>query len=269
MGTGITEVTNTPTVRLRIHLHRLVQIDAMNQRDLLPKSDTDTLANIKDPVCGMLVTSESVHKLTHDGKAYYFCSAGCHAKFASEPQTYIDKPSADKKNEALAVPIKLLAENAIYTCPMHPEIRQDHPGNCPKCGMTLEPMLPTLDEEENPELVSYQRRFWWTLPMTGVVFILAMFGHRLGWFDMAAQSLMELVLSLPVVSVAAPRVTLPPAAPPPAREPICVLNPVMSRTAPAVFARITAELLPNAPLTFATEATPAFRVPAFTLVGPV
>ena len=199
MGTGITEVTNTPTVRLRIHLHRLVQIDAMNQRDLLPKSDTDTLANIKDPVCGMLVTSESVHKLTHDGKAYYFCSAGCHAKFASEPQTYIDKPSADKKNEALAVPIKLLAENAIYTCPMHPEIRQDHPGNCPKCGMTLEPMLPTLDEEENPELVSYQRRFWWTLPMTGVVFILAMFGHRLGWFDMAAQSWMELVLSLPVV----------------------------------------------------------------------
>ena len=56
---------------------------------------------------------------------------------------------------------------AIYTCPMHPEIRRDHPGNCPKCGMTLEPVLPALgDDEENPELRDFQRRFWWTLPFT-------------------------------------------------------------------------------------------------------
>ena len=88
---------------------------------------------------------------------------------------------------------------AIYTCPMHPEIRQDHPGNCPKCGMTLEPVLPTLDDEENPELVSFEQRFWWTLPLTVVVTTLAMFGHRLGWFDMATQSWIELALSLPVV----------------------------------------------------------------------
>ena len=86
----------------------------------------------------------------------------------------------------------------IYTCPMHPEIRQDHPGNCPKCGMTLEPLIP-LDEEDNSELIDFQRRFWWTLPLTIVVTVLAMFGHRLGWFAMATQSWIELVLSLPVV----------------------------------------------------------------------
>ncbi|GAO21815.1 heavy metal translocating P-type ATPase [Alicycliphilus sp. B1] len=86
----------------------------------------------------------------------------------------------------------------IYTCPMHPEIRQDHPGNCPICGMTLESVIP-LDEEDNSELIDFQRRFWWTLPLTVVVTILAMFGHRLGWFDMRTQTWVELVLSLPVV----------------------------------------------------------------------
>jgi len=86
----------------------------------------------------------------------------------------------------------------VYTCPMHPEIRQDHPGNCPKCGMTLEPVLPALEGTANPELVAFQRRFWWTLPLTAVVAALAMFGHRLGWFDMARQSWIELALTLPI-----------------------------------------------------------------------
>ena len=101
---------------------------------------------------------------------------------------------AQEPGDLLANPV-----GAIYTCPMHPEIRLDHPGNCPKCGMTLEPVLPTLDEDENPELVSFTRRFWWTLPLTVVVTVLAMFGHQLGWFEMATQSWIELVLSLPVV----------------------------------------------------------------------
>jgi P-type Cu+ transporter len=92
-----------------------------------------------------------------------------------------------------------LGAATIYTCPMHPEIRQDRPGNCPKCGMTLEPVLPTLDDGENAELIDFQRRFWWTLPFTAVVTLLAMFGHRLGWFSMAAQSWIELVLTLPLV----------------------------------------------------------------------
>ncbi|ACB32423.1 heavy metal translocating P-type ATPase [Leptothrix cholodnii SP-6] len=87
----------------------------------------------------------------------------------------------------------------IYTCPMHPEIRQDQPGNCPKCGMTLEPVIPDLDETENPELADFKRRFWWTLPLTVIVTVLAMFGHRFGWFDMARQSWIELALTLPIV----------------------------------------------------------------------
>ncbi|PND31430.1 copper-translocating P-type ATPase [Achromobacter pulmonis] len=81
---------------------------------------------------------------------------------------------------------------------MHPEIRQDHPGNCPKCGMSLEPLIP-LEAKDDGELRDFQRRFWWTLPLTVAVTVLAMFGHRLGWFDMATQSWLELVLSLPVV----------------------------------------------------------------------
>ena len=82
---------------------------------------------------------------------------------------------------------------------MHPEVRQDHPGNCPKCGMTLEPELPSLEADDNPELRDFQRRFWWTLPLTAVVFVLAMFGHRLQWMEMAVQSWVELVLAIPIV----------------------------------------------------------------------
>src|SRR6185369_867896 len=87
----------------------------------------------------------------------------------------------------------------IYTCPMHPEVRQDHPGNCPKCGMTLEPVMPTLEDDENPELADFRRRFWWTLPLTVVTATLAMFGHQLGWLPSSVQSWMELVIATPVV----------------------------------------------------------------------
>ncbi|MGO4395348.1 copper-translocating P-type ATPase [Variovorax sp. M-6] len=88
---------------------------------------------------------------------------------------------------------------AIYTCPMHPEIRQDHPGHCPKCGMALEPEMPSLDEGEDPELRDFRRRFVWTLPLTLVVTVLAMAGHRLQWFDMATQSWIEFVLTVPIM----------------------------------------------------------------------
>jgi len=94
---------------------------------------------------------------------------------------------------------QMAVAGTIYTCPMHPEVRQDHPGNCPKCGMTLEPMLPELGDDDNPELRDFQRRFWWTLPLTAVVFVLAMFGHRLQWMDMAVQSWVELGLATPIV----------------------------------------------------------------------
>jgi len=82
---------------------------------------------------------------------------------------------------------------------MHPEVRQDHPGICPKCGMTLEPEIPILDEEENVELADFRRRFWWTLPLTVVVTFLAMAGHRLGLLPGNLQSWVELALATPVV----------------------------------------------------------------------
>ena len=82
---------------------------------------------------------------------------------------------------------------------MHPEIRQGHPGNCPKCGMTLEPEMPTLEEGEDPKLRDFKHRFFWTLPLTVVVTVLAMAGHRLQWFEMGTQSWIELVLTVPIV----------------------------------------------------------------------
>ena len=89
--------------------------------------------------------------------------------------------------------------DTTYICPMHPEIQQDHPGHCPKCGMALEPQLPELDDHDNPELINFQRRFWWTLPLTAVVAFLSMVGHRLNLMDMTVQSWIELALSLPIV----------------------------------------------------------------------
>ena len=90
--------------------------------------------------------------------------------------------------------------DTVYTCPMHPQVRQSGPGHCPKCGMALEPVLPSLDAaDDNPALRDFSRRFWWTLPLTVIVTTLAMAGHRLGWVGMATQSGVELVLTLPIV----------------------------------------------------------------------
>ena len=148
-------------------------------------------AALKDPVCGMAVTEQSAHQAKHEGRTFYFCSAKCQGKFTEDPLQYLTHAPAREQAPAEA--------GTVFTCPMHPEIRQDHPGNCPKCGMALEPLLPELEEQENPELKDFQHRFWWTLPLTVVVTVLAMFGHALGWFDMAVQSWIELVLTLPIV----------------------------------------------------------------------
>ena len=112
------------------------------------------------------------------------------------PHHHQHHPAAHSQAAAPAAP---LPAGTVYTCPMHPEIRQPNPGNCPKCGMTLEPVMPEAEEQDNPELADFQRRFWATLPLTVVVAVLAMAGHRLGWFDMAVQSWIELVLSVPIV----------------------------------------------------------------------
>src|SRR5690606_8524305 len=154
------------------------------------------LGTLKDPVCGMVVTPVSVHHVDHQAKTYYFCSASCKAKFKAEPGKYLVLPDqVDHVDPAPAIS----GPGAVYTCPMHPEIRQDHPGICPKCGMALEPLLPKLDEDENPELRDFTRRFWWTLPLTIVVTVLAMFGHQLHLFDASIQTWIELFLTLPIV----------------------------------------------------------------------
>jgi Cu+-exporting ATPase len=149
---------------------------------------------LKDPVCGMDVTNQSHHSAEHEGHHFYFCSAKCRTKFVEAPQNYVPGSDAPALPEA-----KAAQPGTSYTCPMHPEVQQDHPGNCPKCGMSLEPMLPTLEEGENAELVDFRHRFWWTLPLTIVVTVLAMAGHQLQWFEMATQSWIELVLTVPIV----------------------------------------------------------------------
>src|SRR3990167_56787 len=171
--------------------NRLMDMNAHPHHGSGTPSHPATPTDLKDPVCGMTVTAQSEHTLTHEGRPYYFCSAKCQGKFAANPLQYLAPAPAQEQAPAAA--------GTVYTCPMHPEIRQDHPGNCPKCGMTLEPLLPELEEQENPELRDFQRRFWWTLPLTVVVTVLAMFGHSLGWFDMAVQSWVELMLTVPIV----------------------------------------------------------------------
>jgi P-type Cu+ transporter len=152
---------------------------------------------LRDPVCGMSVTHGSKHHAEHGGVEYFFCSAGCQTKFIADPNKYLARESQSgmtAAHEEAAVP------GATYTCPMHPEIEQEHPGTCPKCGMALEPLMPSLDaDEENPELVDFRHRFWWTLPLTIAVTILAMFGHQLGWFDIRTQTWIELALAAPIV----------------------------------------------------------------------
>ena len=155
-------------------------------------STASTVAALKDPVCGMPVTAQSEHHQQYQAQTYYFCSNKCQAKFSAEPGKYIVAPPASGK-------MAMAATGTIYTCPMHPEIRQDHPGSCPKCGMTLEPLLPELESDDNPELRDFERRFWWTLPLTVMVFTLAMFGERLGWMAMAQQSWLEMAIATPIV----------------------------------------------------------------------
>lgn len=156
-------------------------------------TSVESSSDLKDPVCGMTVSADSPHQLEHQGQSYYFCSARCLDKFNQQPEHYTE-PSQRTAPQPAAP-----AADTTYTCPMHPEIQQDHPGSCPKCGMALEPLLPSLEDDDNPELKDFSRRFWWTLPLTVIVTVLAMFGHQLNLFTMATQTWLELLLSIPVV----------------------------------------------------------------------
>jgi P-type Cu+ transporter len=125
-------------------------------------------ATVKDPVCGMSVEpATAAHHAEHDGYTYYFCCAGCKQKFMADPPTYLQEHRAP----ATAVP------GATYTCPMHPEVEQDGPGDCPKCGMALEPVMPSLDEDDSGEVHAMQRRLWSLVTLTLPVFVIAMLPH--------------------------------------------------------------------------------------------
>jgi Cu+-exporting ATPase len=142
----------------------------------MPSSDdrpatTDVLSI--DPVCGMRVDANATqHHAEHAKQTYHFCSAGCQTKFIADPLKYL---SANKAEETAVSP-----PGVIYTCPMHPQIRQDRPGNCPICGMTLEPLIATGEHVHNLELADMSRRFWAGLGLSIPVVLLGMLAEMLG-----------------------------------------------------------------------------------------
>jgi len=150
---------------------------------------------VKDPVCGMMVDPHTAkHHATHNGRTYYFCAARCREKFVANPENYLD-------------PAQLKAEAAppagtVYTCPMHPEIRQVGPGSCPICGMALEPEVVTGEHVHNVELDDMTRRLWIAAALTLPVFALEMGGHLTGllhWLGQQTSNVIQLVLATPVV----------------------------------------------------------------------
>ena len=150
-------------------------------------------AAIRDPVCGMTVDpATSRHRFDYRGETFHFCSAGCRTKFAADPKAYLDK----REPKATA------PEGTIYTCPMHPQIRQAGPGSCPICGMALEPEVATLDAPPNPELADMTRRFWIGLALSVPAVVLEMGGHLVGghgWVDPTLSNWIQLVFATPVV----------------------------------------------------------------------
>ena len=163
-------------------------------RDKFKAAPEDYL-EAKDPVCGMTVARASArHVAKHAGQRFYFCAARCREKFEEEPEAYL---------EGLAAP-EPMPEGTLYTCPMCPEVEQEVPGDCPSCGMALEPMgVPAGDEGPNPELVDFTRRFWIGAALTVPLLVLTM-GSMMGlpvrrWIGQGAAVWAELVLATPVI----------------------------------------------------------------------
>src|SRR5579863_1019247 len=150
----------------------------------------------KDPVCGMEVNPATAqHRFEHNGTIFHFCSARCQAKFEANPDAYL-KPKTETSDPAKA--------GVTYTCPMHSQIRHEGPGNCPICGMTLEPLTASATVEPNRELADMTRRFWIGLVLTLPVFVLEMGGHipALGldnFIPPRISNWVQFVLSTPVV----------------------------------------------------------------------
>ncbi|MCK1358791.1 heavy metal translocating P-type ATPase [Bradyrhizobium sp. 199] len=154
----------------------------------------DGATKVLDPVCGMTVDpATSKHHLTHHGETFHFCSAGCRTKFAADPAKYLAKEKA---------PAPEMPAGTIYTCPMHPEIRQAGPGSCPICGMALEPEVASLEAGPNPELADMTRRFWIGGALALPAVVLEMGGHLAGphnWIDQTLSNWIQLAFATPVV----------------------------------------------------------------------
>jgi Cu+-exporting ATPase len=155
----------------------------------------DGAATVTDPVCGMKVDPATTsHHATHAGTDFHFCSARCRDKFVADPQVYTKpKPTA---------PPTPVDGGTIYTCPMHPQIRQVGPGACPICGMALEPETVTADSGPNAELADMTRRFWVALVLTLPVFALEMGGHLTGLMMIVGKQTsnwIQFALATPVV----------------------------------------------------------------------
>jgi len=146
-----------------------------------------------DPVCGMSVDpANSKHRFDCHGETFHFCSAGCRTKFVADPAKYLDKTTPEPE----------LPAGTIYTCPMHPQIRQVGPGSCPICGMALEPEVASLETGPNPELADMTRRFWIALALSAPVVVLEMGGHLVGGHGLIEQAWsnwIQLILATPVV----------------------------------------------------------------------
>ena len=149
-----------------------------------------------DPVCGMTVNPATALKADLAGSSYYFCSAGCQTKFKAAPDQFLHAKAAPAPAS--------ISGGAIYTCPMHPEVRQTGPGSCPKCGMALEPEAPSLDAAEDPELVSMTLRFKVCAALSVPLLILTMSELIPNWNLMALlgngwSSALQFLLATPVV----------------------------------------------------------------------
>lgn len=155
----------------------------------------DPAKTATDPVCGMKVNpNTTTHRATRNGAEHFFCSGGCKTKFVADPEKYL------KKAVAPPAPAKPGASDVIYTCPMHPQIRQKGPGSCPICGMALEPETVTADTGPNPELREMTWRFWVGLALTLPVVALEMGGHLFHLPTSASLSgWLQLALATPVV----------------------------------------------------------------------
>ena len=145
-----------------------------------------------DPVCSMTVDPHTAkHRADYHGHPYYFCSAGCRTKFVNGPQKYLDAREPEP-----------VAEDSVYTCPMHPQIRQVGPGSCPICGMALEPELAGSDIGPNPELIDMSRRFWIGIALTVPIFVLEMGSHIAGahsWVNPTLSNYVQFAFATPVV----------------------------------------------------------------------